>query len=99
MKKIVTQLLIFTLGTLSLIFSQEDGVFLTIDNVNEDNKIFDILYSSPVGIEGFQFDIVYTSVLKRACRTMEICLHEMKLNDIKIEYDWRLNERHYGALQ
>jgi len=52
-----------------------------------------------LNVEGFQFDIVYTSVLKRACRTMEICLHEMKLNDIKIEYDWRLNERHYGALQ
>ncbi len=48
---------------------------------------------------GFDFDIVYTSVLKRAIRTMEICLSEMKINNIPIEYSWRLNERHYGALQ
>ena len=47
----------------------------------------------------FDFDIVYTSVLKRATRTMDICLSEMKINNILIEYSWRLNERHYGALQ
>lgn len=47
----------------------------------------------------FQFDLVYTSVLKRANRTMDICLREMGIHDIPIEYDWRLNERHYGALQ
>jgi len=48
---------------------------------------------------GFNFDFVYTSVLKRAIRTMEICLSEMKINNIPIKYSWRLNERHYGALQ
>ena len=48
---------------------------------------------------GFQFDIVHTSLLKRANRTMEICLHEMGLSVISIKYNWRLNERHYGALQ
>ena len=57
MRKIITQLLIFILGTLSIIFSQNDGVLLTIDNVDEDNQTFDILYSSPVDIAGFQFDI------------------------------------------
>ena len=48
---------------------------------------------------GFQFDIVHTSLLKRANRTMEICLNEMGLSGISIKYNWRLNERHYGALQ
>ena len=49
--------------------------------------------------EGFQFDVVHTSVLKRANRTMEICLDEMGEDNILIKYNWRLNERHYGALQ
>ena len=48
---------------------------------------------------GFEFDLVYTSVLKRANRTMDICLEEMDISDIPIEYNWRLNERHYGNLQ
>jgi len=49
--------------------------------------------------EGFQFDVAHTSVLKRANRTMEICLGEMGEDNILIKYNWRLNERHYGALQ
>ena len=49
--------------------------------------------------EGFQFDVAHTSLLMRANRTMEICLDEMGENDILIKYNWRLNERHYGALQ
>ena len=49
--------------------------------------------------ENISFDTVYTSVLKRANRTMEICLNTMNIKDIKIYYNWRLNERHYGALQ
>ena len=57
MNKMVTQLLIFTLGTLSIIFSQDDGVLLTIDNVDEDIQTFDILYSSPEDVYGFQFNI------------------------------------------
>ena len=48
---------------------------------------------------GFDFDMVYSSVLLRANRTMDICLEEMNISDIPIEYNWRLNERHYGALQ
>ena len=49
--------------------------------------------------EEFQFDVAHTSVLKRASRTMEICLDEMGEDNIIIKYNWRLNERHYGALQ
>ena len=47
----------------------------------------------------FEIDLVYTSVLKRANDTMDICLNVMNLSKIKKIYDWRLNERHYGALQ
>ncbi|CDM67594.1 2,3-bisphosphoglycerate-dependent phosphoglycerate mutase [Clostridium bornimense] len=48
---------------------------------------------------GFQFDIAYTSVLKRAIRTLWIVLHEMDLMWIPVYKSWKLNERHYGALQ
>ena len=48
---------------------------------------------------GFVFDVAYTSVLKRAIRTMWIALEEMDLMWIPVIPDWRLNERHYGALQ
>ncbi|MEB0134188.1 2,3-diphosphoglycerate-dependent phosphoglycerate mutase [Actimicrobium sp. CCC2.4] len=48
---------------------------------------------------GFSFDLAYTSVLKRAIRTLWLTLDEMDLMWIPIEHDWRLNERHYGALQ
>lgn len=48
---------------------------------------------------GFKFDNIYTSVLKRAIKTMEICIREMGITNAKIKYDWRLNERHYGQLQ
>jgi len=49
--------------------------------------------------EGFTFDRAYTSVLKRAIRTLWIALDEMDLMWIPVERSWRLNERHYGALQ
>jgi 2,3-bisphosphoglycerate-dependent phosphoglycerate mutase len=49
--------------------------------------------------EGFSFDRAYTSVLKRAIRTLWIVLDEMDLMWIPVERSWRLNERHYGALQ
>jgi len=49
--------------------------------------------------EGFKFDIVFTSVLKRATRTAEIVLEEMNTPNIPIEKNWRLNERFYGGLQ
>jgi len=49
--------------------------------------------------EGYRFDIAYTSVLKRAIRTLWIVLDELDQMWIPVEYSWRLNERHYGALQ
>lgn len=49
--------------------------------------------------EGYGFDIAYTSVLKRAIRTLWIVLDEMDLMWIPVVRSWRLNERHYGALQ
>jgi len=49
--------------------------------------------------EGYVFDVAYVSVLKRALRTLWIVLDEMDLLWIPTEKSWRLNERHYGALQ
>ena len=49
--------------------------------------------------EGYTFDIAYTSVLKRAIRTLWIVMDEMDLMWIPVYNSWRLNERHYGALQ
>lgn len=49
--------------------------------------------------EGYSFDIAFTNMLKRATRTTEIVLKEMELGRIPVEKSWRLNERHYGALQ
>ena len=49
--------------------------------------------------EKFEFDVAYTSVLKRAIRTLWIALDEMDLMWISEHRSWRLNERHYGALQ
>lgn len=49
--------------------------------------------------EGYTFDVAYTSVLKRAIRTLWITLDEMDLMWIPVHRHWRLNERHYGALQ
>jgi len=49
--------------------------------------------------EGFVFDLAYTSVLKRAIRTLWLTLDEMDLMWIPVYASWRLNERHYGALQ
>jgi len=49
--------------------------------------------------EGYTFDVVFTNVLKRATKTAKIVLKEMNLADIPVHESWRLNERHYGALQ
>ena len=49
--------------------------------------------------EGYTFDVAFTSVLKRAIRTLWIALDEMDLMWIPVYCHWRLNERHYGALQ
>ncbi len=49
--------------------------------------------------EGFDFDLAFTSLLKRAIRTLNLALEEMDRLWLPVEKDWRLNERHYGALQ
>lgn len=48
---------------------------------------------------GFAFDVAYTSVLKRAIKTLWTALEEMDRMWIPVHHSWRLNERHYGALQ
>ena len=48
---------------------------------------------------GYSFDIAFSSVLKRANHTMDYALEEMGETNIPKHYSWRLNERHYGALQ
>ncbi|HET7649357.1 MAG TPA: 2,3-diphosphoglycerate-dependent phosphoglycerate mutase [Gammaproteobacteria bacterium] len=48
---------------------------------------------------GYSFDVAYTSVLKRAIRTLWTVMDDMDLMWIPVYRDWRLNERHYGALQ
>lgn len=48
---------------------------------------------------GFEFDIAFTSVLKRAIRTLWIVLDELDQHWVPVTKTWRLNERHYGALQ
>ncbi|MEG0822571.1 MAG: 2,3-diphosphoglycerate-dependent phosphoglycerate mutase [Burkholderiaceae bacterium] len=49
--------------------------------------------------EGYEFDIAYTSVLKRAIRTLWITLDSLDQMYLPVVHNWRLNERHYGALQ
>src|SRR6185436_11344226 len=48
---------------------------------------------------GYTFDVAHTSLLKRAIRTLWIALDELDLMWLPVHKDWRLNERHYGALQ
>lgn len=49
--------------------------------------------------EGYQFDLIYTSVLKRAIRTMQLAVEQLDQMWVPVIRNWRLNERHYGALQ
>ncbi|MBQ4418718.1 MAG: 2,3-diphosphoglycerate-dependent phosphoglycerate mutase [Synergistaceae bacterium] len=49
--------------------------------------------------EGFNFDLAFTSVLKRAIKTLWLTLEEMDLMWIPVKHSWKFNERHYGALQ
>ena len=49
--------------------------------------------------KGYTFEVAYTSLLKRAIKTLWIVLEEMNLMWIPVHHSWRLNERHYGALQ
>jgi len=75
-------------------FTGWTDVDLSEKGVVEANKAGQLLKS-----EGFTFDIAYTSVLKRAIRTLWITLDNMDLMWIPVHHSWRLNERHYGALQ
>lgn len=49
--------------------------------------------------EGYVFDVAFTSVLKRAIRTLNLALDELDMQWLPVNKSWRLNERHYGALQ
>ena len=69
-------------------------VDLTEQGKNEANAAGDLFIN-----EGFTFDLAYTSVLKRAIRTLWIVLDKMDLMWIPVVRSWQLNERHYGALQ
>ena len=75
-------------------FTGWTDVDLSEKGVSEAKKAGEVLKK-----EGFIFDLAYTSVLKRAIRTLWITLDEMDLMWIPVYNSWRLNERHYGALQ
>ncbi|MEK6947150.1 MAG: 2,3-diphosphoglycerate-dependent phosphoglycerate mutase [Nanoarchaeota archaeon] len=75
-------------------FTGWTDVLLTEQGKNEAKKAGKTLKEN-----GFKFDIVVTSVLKRALDTTDIVIKEMKLKDVKIIKSWEMNERHYGALQ
>ena len=75
-------------------FTGWTDVNLTEGGIQEAHSAGKILKDS-----GYHFDIAFTSVLKRAIRTLWIALDEMDLMWIPVQNSWRLNERHYGALQ
>jgi len=75
-------------------FTGWTDVDLTEKGINEARQAGKILKEA-----GFTFDLAYTSVLKRAIRTLWLTLDEMDLMWLPVKHDWRLNERHYGALQ
>lgn len=75
-------------------FTGWTDVDLTARGIDEARAAGQLLRSN-----GFNFDLAYTSVLKRAIRTLWLTLDEMDRMWIPIKLNWRLNERHYGALQ
>lgn len=75
-------------------FSGWTDVDLSDRGIHEAHKAGQLLRD-----KGYSFDVTYTSVLKRAIRTSWIVLDEMDLMWIPVYRSWRLNERHYGALQ
>ncbi len=75
-------------------FTGWTDVGLTQNGKNEAKKAGNLLIK-----ENFKIDKVYVSFLKRAIETSKICLNQLNINENKVEYDWRLNERHYGNLQ
>lgn len=75
-------------------FTGWTDVSLSDEGIEFAKKAGVILYN-----EGFDFDIIYTSVLKRAIDTCNYIINEMKDIDVVIKRSYKLNERHYGALQ
>ena len=75
-------------------FTGWTDVELSEQGINEAKEAGKILKE-----KGFKFDVAYTSVLKRANDTLKYILEELGEEDIPIKKSWRLNERHYGALQ
>jgi len=75
-------------------FTGWTDVDLSEQGVREAHEGVDVLKR-----EGYTFDVAFTSVLKRAIRTLWIVLDDMDLMWIPVYRSWRLNERHYGALQ
>lgn len=75
-------------------FTGWTDVDLTEKGVAEAIKAGDLLKE-----KGFQFEIAYTSYLKRAVKTLNCVLDRMNLDWIPVEKNWRLNEKHYGNLQ
>jgi 2,3-bisphosphoglycerate-dependent phosphoglycerate mutase len=75
-------------------FTGWTDVDLSEKGISEAKKAGQVLKSA-----GFVFDLAFTSVLKRAIRTLWLTLEEMDLMWIPVQNSWRLNERHYGALQ
>jgi len=75
-------------------FTGWTDVDLTQRGVEEAKRAGEVLKEA-----GFVFDCAYTSVLKRAIKTLWLALERMDLMWIPVRHSWRLNERHYGALQ
>jgi 2,3-bisphosphoglycerate-dependent phosphoglycerate mutase len=75
-------------------FTGWTDVDLSAKGIEEAQKAGQVLKAG-----GYVFDIAYTSVLKRAVRTLWLVMDEMDLMWIPVHNTWRLNERHYGALQ
>ena len=75
-------------------FTGWTDIDLSEKGVNEARRAGQILKQ-----EGYIFDLAFTSLLKRAIRTLWIVLDEMDLMWIPVKLSWRLNEKHYGALQ
>jgi 2,3-bisphosphoglycerate-dependent phosphoglycerate mutase len=75
-------------------FTGWTDVGLTPQGIEEAQRAADLLLEG-----GYSFDLAYTSVLSRAIKTLWVVLEKMDLMWIPVQKSWRLNERHYGALQ
>ena len=75
-------------------FTGRTDVDLTPKGIDEAHKAGELMKE-----KGFNFEIAYTSFLKRAVKTLNCALDKMNLDWIPVEKSWRLNEKHYGALQ